>query len=149
MKSLFVKSENEEFITRIGKLTPQTSAVWGKMNVSQMLTHCQRPLEVAFGQRQLKQSLIGILLGGLFKKLLTSEKPFSKNSPTDKDFIITDTPPFDSAKDRLIELVREFEKRGPSGINNQPHPFFGKMSVEDWDKLSAKHLDHHLRQFGV
>ncbi len=30
-----------------------------------------------------------------------------------------------------------------------PHPVFGRLSVDDWGRLSWKHLDHHLRQFGL
>ena len=29
------------------------------------------------------------------------------------------------------------------------HPFFGKMSAKEWAILAHKHIDHHLRQFGV
>jgi hypothetical protein len=29
------------------------------------------------------------------------------------------------------------------------HPFFGKMTVKQWDYLQHKPLDHHLSQFGV
>ena len=30
-----------------------------------------------------------------------------------------------------------------------PHPMFGKFTMEQWGKMEYKHLDHHLRQFGV
>ena len=29
------------------------------------------------------------------------------------------------------------------------HPFFGKMSASQWSRIGYKHIDHHLRQFGV
>ena len=29
------------------------------------------------------------------------------------------------------------------------HPVFGKMSPTDWGVLGYKHIDHHLKQFGV
>ncbi|MBP9797478.1 MAG: DUF1569 domain-containing protein, partial [Chitinophagales bacterium] len=38
---------------------------------------------------------------------------------------------------------------GPTGVTKDKHPFFGKLSPEEWDTLTVKHLDHHLRQFGV
>jgi hypothetical protein len=50
MKRLFSAKENQEIIDRINELTPDTPALWGKMNVSQMLTHCQQPLKVAYGE---------------------------------------------------------------------------------------------------
>jgi hypothetical protein len=30
-----------------------------------------------------------------------------------------------------------------------PHPFFGPLKAEQWAILMYKHVDHHLRQFGV
>ncbi len=35
------------------------------------------------------------------------------------------------------------------GLSKDPHPFFGNLNSEEWDTLNWKHLDHHLRQFGV
>jgi hypothetical protein len=29
------------------------------------------------------------------------------------------------------------------------HPMFGKMTADQWGRSMWKHLDHHLRQFGV
>ena len=30
-----------------------------------------------------------------------------------------------------------------------PHPIFGAFTHQQWGQLQYKHLDHHLRQFGV
>lgn len=30
-----------------------------------------------------------------------------------------------------------------------PHPLFGVLTHKQWGKMQYKHLDHHLRQFGV
>ncbi|MGB5666410.1 MAG: DUF1569 domain-containing protein, partial [Maribacter sp.] len=29
------------------------------------------------------------------------------------------------------------------------HPLFGEFTVEQWGQMEFKHLDHHLKQFGV
>jgi hypothetical protein len=34
-------------------------------------------------------------------------------------------------------------------LTSAPHPFFGPMTQQEWETLMWKHLDHHLRQFGV
>ena len=149
MKSLFSAQDNKEIIDRINKLTSETPALWGRMNVSQMLTHCQQPLKVAYGEMKDKQSLIGRLFGGFAKKQLLSDKPMKKNLPTSRSFLITDAREFNEEKERLIQLVRKFHSAGPSVLTTDPHPFFGKLTVDEWDKLSWKHLDHHLQQFGV
>ncbi|HEY3250275.1 MAG TPA: DUF1569 domain-containing protein [Ignavibacteria bacterium] len=149
MKSLFDTSVNLEIIGRINKLTSGSKAEWGKMTVSQMLSHCRVPLESAFGEVKLKRNPIGVLLGPIAKKSIFKDEPFKKNLPTDKNFIFKDDRNFDEEKIKLTEKVQKFAASGPDGITKDPHPFFGKLTVNQWDMLMWKHLDHHLRQFGV
>lgn len=147
MKSLFNQTDNQEIIKRINCLDPAAKAQWGKMNVSQMLAHCQTPLKVAFGELKLKRTLLGILFGSIAKKKLVGLEPYPQNLPTDKNFIIHGNPSFEEERKKLIELVQRFAQKGPSGIMQEPHPFFGKLTTQEWDNLQWKHLDHHLRQF--
>jgi len=63
MQSIFNATDNAEFIERINKLTPSSPALWGKMNVSQMLVHCQVIIQVALGELRLKRNLLGFLFG--------------------------------------------------------------------------------------
>lgn len=54
----------------------------------------------------------------------------------------------------LLEVRLQMESfnklaTGRSSITCHEHPFFGKMTGEDWGHLMYKHLDHHFRQFGV
>jgi Protein of unknown function (DUF1569) len=149
MKSLFNAADNNEFIVRINKLTPEAKAVWGKMTVAQMLAHCQQPLKVAFGELKLKRGIPGILFGSYFKKKLTGKATFSRNSPTDPAFVVKEDKNFEEEKNKLIPLIQKFAKEGPAAIINEKHPFFGKLTPQDWDILQSKHLDHHLSQFGV
>lgn len=150
MESLFNSSQNQKIVNRINELTIESQPLWGKMNVAQMLAHCQAPLNVAFGDLKLKRGMMGILFGSIIRKKLTKdEKPFDRNLPTDKGFLVVDQREFDKEKSKLVHLVEKFEKVGPAGITKEAHPFFGKMTEQEWDAIQWKHLDHHLRQFGV
>src|SRR5665213_115765 len=148
MKSIFNEKDNEEFIARIDKLTPATPALWGKMNVSQMLAHCQVPLQIALDDLQIKRGLMGVLFGRIAKKQLISNQPFKRNLPTFKEAKITSEKDFNTAKQGLITLIKRFEA-GPAVLTKKPHGFFGELSPDEWDALQVKHLDHHLQQFGV
>ena len=77
------------------------------------------------------------------------EKSFTKNLPTVPEFRVTDEPNFEAEKTKLIALVKRLSEGGPKVLTKNPHPFFGYMTTEEWDTLQWKHLDHHLRQFGV
>lgn len=148
MKSLFNNSDTQDILKRIDKLQPSTPAQWGKMRVEQMLTHCQRPFKVAFGELVLKRGLIGILFGGTAKKQLGGPTPFKPNLPTHPKFVVADERTFNEEKEKLVLYINQFSK-GPSSIKLDLHPFFGKMTSQEWDNLMWKHLDHHLRQFGA
>ncbi|MXV52377.1 DUF1569 domain-containing protein [Pedobacter sp. HMF7647] len=147
MKSIYNPADNADMINRIQNLTIDSQALWGKMNVSQMLAHCQQPVKVSFGELNLKGGLLGFLFGKMAKKKLMSDQPLSKGLPTVKQFVIKHTPDFETEKQELIKQVSRYSN-GQDQITKLPHPFFGKLTLEEWDKLQWKHLDHHLRQFG-
>lgn len=149
MESIFSPEGNRHLIERIDKLTPITFSQWGKMNVSQMLEHCQQPIKVAFGDLNIKPGILLKLFGPMVKKSLMGPKPLRKDTPTLKEFKVSRSPDFESAKNELKAMVQRFASEGHACIKSDTHPIFGKMSLKEWDELQWKHLDHHLRQFGV
>ena len=149
MQSIFDPKENQNIIDRIENLSPITLSQWGKMTVSQMLEHCQQPIKVANGTLQLKSNWMGFLFGKMMKKKLLEPKPFAHDMPTVKEFKILNEPDFETSKKELIRLVDTFATEGHAAIKNSKHPFFGEMTIKEWDLLQWKHLDHHLKQFGV
>jgi hypothetical protein len=150
MHSLFNPEQNREILERIDRLSPITLSEWGVMTVSQMMEHCQMPLKVVYGQLELKVSwLTKLLFGRRAKKMFTGETKFKHSLPTAKEFIIKHEPDFETAKARLKDLVTKFSREGKEGIVVTSHPLFGQMSYEEIDSAQWKHLDHHLRQFGV
>jgi hypothetical protein len=84
IKNLFDSAVKQDIVDRINKLTPQSQAQWGKMNVSQMLAHVQVPVGVATGTNKLKRTLFGRIVGPLAKPILYNNKPFKRSLPTDR-----------------------------------------------------------------
>lgn len=148
MKSVFNPSDNEELIARINLLTPSSQPVWGKMNVAQMLGHCQRAIEVGTGLLFLRRTALGFVFGRMALRQLMN-KPTKRNLPTDKNFIVPNTVEFETERAKLIDMYRSLAENGSDHIKVKKHPFFGEMTDEQWDVLLWKHLDHHLQQFGV
>ena len=148
MKNIFDPVINATLVERINQLTPSTPALWGKMNVSQMLAHCQVPIQVAYGELNVKGGLVALLFGRMAKKQVINEQPFERNLPTMREAKIKNDKGFDTEKSILIELVNRFTN-GPDVLTKKPHPFFGPLTVDEWNTLQYKHLDHHLTQFGV
>ncbi len=150
MESLFDKNTVQKFVERINQLSPETNALWGKMRVEQMLWHCQKPFEIASGALRPKVSpLIKFLFGKSAKKDMTGPKPIKKNLPTFNEAKAIQSAVFEQEKKNLITAIENFQQKGVDGLTKKPHPFFGEMSVQEWNALLSKHLDHHLKQFGV
>ena len=147
MKSLFEKSAVDEILERVEKITPQTQRQWGKMNIDQMLAHCSAGLDMAAGREVPPYSIIGRLIGHFLKDLYSNDKPFDKGSPT--SLKIGANLDFAKEKKNLKETISRFNQDGLAGITSKPHPFFGKLPPEAWGKGMYKHIDHHLKQFGV
>ena len=146
IKNMFDPAVRQDIIERINKLTPATQRQWGKMDVAQMLAHVQLPISCAYGTHQVKGSFILKLLGPLFKGVLYNEKPYKQGLPTDPTYIIVDAKNFETEKQTLLDLVKKFS---PETVVLSNHPIWGKMTSEQWGKSTWKHLDHHLKQFGV
>ncbi len=114
-----------------------------------MLAHCAITMEMATGQRHLPRVFIGRIVGPMVKSSFLGPKPFSKNSPTDKSFLIKDQRNFDAEKERLLILVKQFAEGSEAKCTTHPHAFFGKLTPTEWATIMYKHLDHHLTQFGA
>lgn len=148
MKSIYNENDNEAFIARIEKLKPETQAIWGKMNVTQMMQHCAAPMDIAFETLKIEVPFIYRILGRLMKNSILNSPEFKKNSPTAKDLIFSGTYDFKQSQGLLIDKCRKFQD-GPKVITLKVHPFWGKLTENEWDKLQVMHLNHHLTQFGV
>lgn len=149
MKNIFDPATCQSILQRMDKLQPDIAPQWGRMNVSQMLAHCQAPIQVGLGEKQLKQSIIGFLFGRIAKKQFLKDVPFKKNLPTDPSFVVKDQRNFDNEKKLLQTLIQQFAVTDKTALAQKKHPFFGYMTAEEWGQLVWKHMDHHLLQFGV
>ncbi len=149
MNNLFNQSDVSSILKRIDKLNSDSQKQWGKMNPSQMLAHCNVSMETAMGDKVIERVFLGRIIGTLMKSSVLSEKPFAKGSPTDKSYIFNDNRNFDEEKLRLKNLVSKFQEGGSAKCTKHPHPFFGTFTPEQWAVFQWKHLDHHLRQFGL
>jgi hypothetical protein len=150
MKNIFDKAVANELISRIDKLMANTSPQWGKMNVSQMLAHCNVSFELTYENKHTKPTGIKKFLLKLFvKKFVVGPKPYSKNTRTAPEFIIVDKREFEVEKQRLINYILQTQKLGKNYFDGRDYHSFGILSGDEWNNLFYKHIDHHLSQFGV
>lgn len=150
MKNLFNAQETNQTIARIEKLTPSTAPTWGKMNVSQMLAHCNVAYDMAHTDTYPKAGgFKKFMLKLMVKGSVVGPKPYAKNSRTAPEFMITDERDFEAEKTKLVNYLKSTQELGEQHFHNKESNSFGKLTSTEWNVLFSKHLDHHLTQFGV
>jgi len=150
MKNIFDRGVSDEVITRINNLTPDSTPAWGKMNVAQMLAHCNVTYEMDLEDIHPKPGFVmKMFLKLLVKKNVVGEKPYPKNSRTAPQFLKTDECEFDKEKSRLINYINQVQKLGENHYHNKESHGFGPLTSTEYSNMFYKHLDHHLTQFQV
>ena len=148
--NIFTTETTLQLHSRIDKLNPNSPALWGKMNVSQMLAHCCMPyLQVLGLNNQAPPALMKLLVKLLFKKSMTNTVPYKPGLPTAPAFVMKDEKEFEVEKNKLKSLLKEAHEKGANWYDDRAQVSLGKLSTQEWNNLLYKHIDHHLRQFGV
>jgi hypothetical protein len=150
MESMFEAARVEELKERLARLRPDSERQWGTMTASQAVAHCSAGILMASGEIRPPRALTGRLIGRVIKPMaLRDGEPMRRNSPTSKELIVGDNRELDAERERLRGLIDRFAAAGPAGCTTHPHAFFGRLTPDEWATLMYKHVDHHLRQFGV
>lgn len=150
MQTLFDQKTHKDILIRIDQLKENSKPIWGQMDVAQMVKHCQMPLLMACGKIQISDE-VGFfkkMLLKLYKPIMYNDKPWPENVSTSKDYKITGHYDLNVEREQLKIIITEFHNKALN-IYWPKHPFFGNFKTDEWGKMQYKHLDHHLRQFGV
>lgn len=151
MQDIFNAKEAQNYIDRINKLTPESQRKWGKMTVDQMLAHCNVTYEMVYEPQKHRApgGIAKFILKSFVKPKVVGEKSYPQNSPTAPQFLIKENKDFDSEKKRLIGFIQKTQQLGREAFDGKESFSFGKLKAQEWNNMFAKHLNHHLSQFGV
>jgi hypothetical protein len=150
MKSVFNQNDTKELTARINSLKPDSVAVWGKMNVAQMLAHCNVTYEMVFENKHPKpNAIMRFILKSFVKQIVVGDKPYKKSSRTAPAFLIVDERNFEKEKNRLISYIEKTQELGEIYFEGKESNSFGVLNKIEWNNMFYKHLDHHLKQFGA
>lgn len=147
--SLFDKAVTNQIIARVQNLAVDSQPIWGEMTAAEMLLHCnicnRQIFEESRGSEKtsVQQYLLRILalyIAPHFKRGIKSEQRNITKG-------LIDGSRFEEQKEEFVNTLSRFP------INDRPltltHPAFGNISTKQWGIAAYKHMDHHLRQFGV
>lgn len=150
LPSVFDPKTTEETFKRLENLNYMSKPLWGKMTAAQMLAHLNVTYDLTYGKIKSNPGFFAKLMLRLFVKgIVTNEKPYTQNSRTGPDFIITDDRDFEKEKSLFIDYVKKTEAHGAHYFEGKESSSFGVMTSKEWSTQFYKHIDHHFRQFGV
>lgn len=151
MKTLGNPADKKKILERIANVRSGSPRVWGKMTAPQMICHLNDSFRLISGERPARS--VGNFFTRTFVKWLALKLPipWTRGTPTmpEVDQLVGGTPPgvFETDKQDLVALINQFTAK-PAYLATARHPFFGKMSEEEWMRWAYLHMDHHVRQFG-
>lgn len=150
-KNLLDKEANELIVQRVQKLRADTRPHWGTMSATEMLLHCNKAHELMLTTptapsgkgttvtQYLTRWVVLYLLPKLPKNARAPGQIRTRGTINDAAF--------EEQKQAFIALMRRFPQH--TEPIQHDHPYFGALRTQQWGLSGWKHVDHHLRQFGV
>lgn len=133
-------------MARVRALQPSARGRWGTMSVDQMLWHVNQSLAHSVGEGEIDD--VTPPLPRRLIKFLALNLPWTKSAPTNARFVAKGAYDFETERAECLRLIDAIADRAMDGVWLD-HPVFGPMTGGEISRLQAKHLDHHLRQFGA
>ena len=131
---------------RLAALRPYSPRKWGTMSVDQMLWHVNTTLQLHLGEITAPRERNPLPRSVM--KFLVLNLPWPRGAPTLATLAAKQQYDFAHESQCCLQLIDKFISKR---LDDEwpENPIFGKVSGRDLSRLQAKHLDHHLRQFGV
>lgn len=149
--NIFKQEVSQGLIDRLNNLSPTTKPLWGKMNVAQMLAHCNVTYALVYEPTEFKKpnAFAKFMIKLFAKNMVVGDKPYPKNGRTAPIFIVPAEQDFQAQKKNLEDNIWLVQKEGEATFDGKESHAMGNLSAAEWNTMFYKHLDHHLQQFGV
>jgi hypothetical protein len=153
MKSLTNPADRAAVLARLQRVRADSPRRWGRMTAPQMICHLTDSFRAVMGERpstspppatpRWRQRLMKLVA-----LQLPLRWPHGVRTRRDVDQERGGTPPAEFATD-VATLVSACNRFAAGEGMRATHFLFGPLSAEEWGRWGYKHMDHHLRQFGV
>ena len=147
MGTLFEAGDREAILGRLSRLRPDARPKWGSFTPSEMVCHVTSGIRQGLSEVDLGEPR-GPLARWPLNWLLIHVIPFPRNAPAAPEMLGRPSAGWSEDLEILRRSIERFGARGPGGTW-PPSRVFGRISGSSWGVLQYKHLDHHLRQFGL
>ena len=131
---------------RVESLRMDSQRQWGKMSIDQMLWHVNVSMREAVGEYTPQIKPLPVPKAVLRWAVINI--PWGRGAQTRSDMYAVSTHDFDAQKAECLSLIDRIVAR-PLSAAWPVSASMGTMTGRHWSKLTAKHLNHHLLQFGA
>lgn len=137
------------FRSRINAIQPEATPLWGTMNSASMFQHLRFYTESSLGIRTMKDKS-NALSRFLLKRWFRSTVGMGKGMPTLDIMRPSDPADAEEERGKLLDVLEKFvEAREETPERIEINEMIGPIPLSEWSVYAGKHMDHHLRQFGV
>ena len=113
LANIFTEEVEFKVIKRVNNLNKDSQGQWGKMSVSQMLTHCNVTFEMTYDDIHSNPTgLRKFIMRYLIKDRIVNETPYHKNGRTAPQFVMTASKDFQLEKNRFTDYVIKTQELG-------------------------------------
>jgi len=148
MRSILNESDRAAICTRLRSLSASSTARWGRLSVTGMLQHLRLSASMAVGELAVASGNKRAFQVFPLKHLILYMLPFPKGAPTAPELKPDTAATFEEERTAVLALLERIGT-GPREGTGPAHPLFGPLSFREWGAATYKHVDHHLKQFGV
>ncbi len=137
-----------DVIQRLQGVKPDAKPLWGTMTTAKMMAHLIDTVRYSMGKAGnmpdqstwfSRRVVAPLLMRGIVRI------PRNVKAPTPSGPV---TPPSQADVETLHAVLEDYLALVQAGeLDPKPHPMFGHVGVDGWDRLHVLHFEHHLRQF--
>lgn len=132
---------DRRLLTRLNRLRPDDRPRWGRASAAQMLDHLAVSLERGHLGNRLRPVPFRRLVAAV---ALCLPWPWPRGIAAPDRLAGSSSSDFATAALRLRQVLATTPLPRSSAI----HPIFGRLTPAGWGRFHARHISHHLRQFG-
>lgn len=147
----YIKTDIVTILHHLDQLTAESKPLWGTMTAQEMVEHLTDSIKMSYGLIKFPLEIPEDKIEKM-QAFLMSDKPFPR------EFKASFVPEKPELRHEEIELaVDEFTLEwieyedyyiaNPDATNL--HPYYGELNYDLWERIHAKHITHHLTQFGI
>jgi hypothetical protein len=151
MRTCLDAAARADLATRLHRLQPDTPGRWGSLDAPRMLAHLLDSFAIMAGGQQ--ASPPDPLPPRFLRSAIVRWLMIDTSLPWPRGKVVA-PPEFTASAPTVFAIDRErviaeLERFAEPSAGWPEHPAFGRLPTRQWGRLAWKHMDHHLKQFGV